>query len=354
MQLLINLRNLVMNHLAVVMHNHLKILHLEDNDADAELVARVLVKSGLSHTIVHANTREEFILALEAFIPDVILSDHSLASFNSREAFQLAHEFNPAIPFLLVTGAAPGECGVALIKEGAADYIVKKDLQRLPAAINIALENSRLEKEDIQKALRQQESERNEIGRELHDNINQVLAAAKLYVQSAIDHKEKNDELLRKGQEYILMAISEIRKLSHTLVTPSLREIPLVTAVTELMHDVRQTTQLQINFTPNNYFPEKITEECKLMFYRIIQEQVMNIIKYANASAVSIDLHSMEHLIVLKITDDGKGFNKVAHTEGIGLKNIRNRAAFYNGRIKITTEPGKGCSLAVYIPLKHK
>src|SRR6188474_1348292 len=127
------------------MSNPLRILHLEDLPEDADFVARALKKAGIEFEIVHAEDKNEFIKALREFSPDVILSDHSLPSFDSREALKLVKEMGLAIPFILVTATVSEEYAVNIIREGASDYILKDRLQRLPNAISGALEKYKLE-----------------------------------------------------------------------------------------------------------------------------------------------------------------------------------------------------------------
>jgi len=121
------------------MTHSIKILHLEDVQSDAELVERILKKSGIEFEKVLVDTREEFIHALHDFKPDVILSDHSLPAFNSLEALMLLKETNENIPFILITATVSEEFAVNVMKEGASDYVLKDRLQRLPSAIINAL-----------------------------------------------------------------------------------------------------------------------------------------------------------------------------------------------------------------------
>lgn len=133
------------------MDSILKILILEDSPDDADLIERELRKAGLDFSSTIVNQREEYETALHEVRPDVILSDHSLPSFNSLEALKLYHDsqraLNLAAPFILITGAVSEEFAVQCIKAGADDYILKDRLKRLPAAIQSAMEKSRIESE---------------------------------------------------------------------------------------------------------------------------------------------------------------------------------------------------------------
>jgi PAS domain S-box-containing protein len=125
----------------------IKILHLEDVQTDAELIARELKKENIDAEIIVVSDRTGFKKALENFNYDVILSDHSLASFNSVEALNMVKKAGITIPFILVTAAMTDEFAAKAMKDGASDYVLKDRLHRLPTAIINSMEKQRLENE---------------------------------------------------------------------------------------------------------------------------------------------------------------------------------------------------------------
>jgi PAS domain S-box-containing protein len=136
----------VKTHKDKTMDNRLiKVLHLEDLPDDAYLVERELRKSNLGFEIKVVDNQCEFEASLSEYVPDVIISDHSLPSFNSLTAMEILKKRNVKIPFILVTGAVSDEFAFQTMKQGAADYILKDRLHRLPAAILSALEKYRME-----------------------------------------------------------------------------------------------------------------------------------------------------------------------------------------------------------------
>jgi len=132
------------------MNRPLRILHLEDLPEDAELVGRALKRSGVECEIVHVDDKVNFVAALKEFAPDIILSDHSLPSFDSHEALKIIKELGISTPFILVTATVSEEYAVSIIKEGASDYILKDRLKRLPNAISSALDKYKIEQAHIQ------------------------------------------------------------------------------------------------------------------------------------------------------------------------------------------------------------
>src|SRR2546423_7285604 len=125
----------------------LRILLLEDVPADAAVVERHLTKSGLEFVSERVDTRARFEQALREFVPDIILSDHGLPGFDGSAALELVNERFPTLPVILVTGSLNEEKAVEFMKAGAADYILKDHLTRLPEAIQRAIRERRLRHE---------------------------------------------------------------------------------------------------------------------------------------------------------------------------------------------------------------
>lgn len=124
----------------------IKILLLEDNPDDARLISDVLKKENLQFELTLVDTKAQYVQKLTESPPEIILSDHSLPSFNSTEALELVKKTGLKIPFILVTGAVSEEFAVMIMKSGADDYVFKDRLQRLPSAILSALYKFRSDK----------------------------------------------------------------------------------------------------------------------------------------------------------------------------------------------------------------
>jgi signal transduction histidine kinase len=347
------------------MDQPLKILHLEDLAADAEIVDRVLRKAQFHFEKKVVAGKIDFILALRDFRPDIILSDHSLPAFNSLEALRITREENIPVPFILVTATVSEEYAVSVIKEGASDYILKDRLERLPNAVQNALDKRRAEDELLRQrdqqqklimetSIQVQEKEREEIGKELHDNINQILAAAKLYLDLGIQEEEDRVEALLNCYRNLNLAMEEIRQLSQSLVAPSLGGVGLDQALLKLTNNFPLSASLHLILDTHDYRGDITDENIKLTCYRITQVQLNNIVKHARAKNATVQLKKTGDYLELMIQDDGVGFDTAKNTGGIGLRNIKNRVAYYNGTVRIDSEPGKGCTLTVIIPLQSR
>lgn len=129
------------------MKQTLKILLLEDNIDDAELIQKLLTREKLNCEYRLVMNKSEFLRSLDEFGPDVILSDNSMPQFNSAEALQITRRRFQHVPFILVTGTVSEEYATEMIKQGADDYILKDRMKRLPAAIESSLTQRRALKE---------------------------------------------------------------------------------------------------------------------------------------------------------------------------------------------------------------
>jgi PAS domain S-box-containing protein len=194
-----------------------------------------------------------------------------------------------------------------------------------------------------------EENERQEIGRELHDSVNQVLAAARLYLAMAQKEMEKNNIYINinEADNLIDIAINEIRNLSHSLISPFLEDYGLLEALDHLTKTISATSRITVKKEIKNIDESLIPEKFRLAIYRIIQEQVNNILKYAKAKTVHLKLIRDHDKVMLSIQDDGVGFDTSVKSTGIGLMNIRTRASLFNGKVNIISSPGNGCELIV-------
>jgi DNA-binding NarL/FixJ family response regulator len=117
----------------------LRILLLEDNTADAALISHELQQSGMRILVTQVDSAESFTAALRSFAPDVVLSDHSLAQFDSQAALEVLREVRPTVPCIVITGAYAGGQAGAAIRAGAEDVILKAYTHGLEASISNAL-----------------------------------------------------------------------------------------------------------------------------------------------------------------------------------------------------------------------
>lgn len=224
------------------------------------------------------------------------------------------------------------------------DVSVLKDLE-----YKLTEEKLDRQKEISETVIRVQEKERTRIGHELHDNVNQILSTVKMFVDMLTPSGKEEKELKTKSLDYIMLAIEEIRKLSKELVVPQLKDNGLVESIRTLIDDIHLSNVIKIKFTHDTDI-DLLSAGKKVTLFRIVQEQMKNILKYSQAKQAEIFLQCRDHIAELCIRDNGVGFDPKQTHRGIGLSNIYERTRFYDGQVDIDSFPGKGCKLRVTIP----
>jgi signal transduction histidine kinase len=205
------------------------------------------------------------------------------------------------------------------------------------------------QKKIIRAVLHAQEIERNRIGQELHDNVNQLLTTTKLYLGLLEKSDEYRQDLVEKSKEFIDAAMQEIRLLSWQQVTPQ-KKADIKELIEELTKRLNESTGIGTKFHCRVSTHLAIDEDLKLNIYRIVQEQTNNILKYAAASQATITINENNGTVYLSIIDNGKGFDPLVKRNGIGISNIINRIESYNGEVILESSPGNGCKLEIRIP----
>ena len=245
-------------------------------------------------------------------------------------------------------------------------YIIRNEsgkAVRMIGSMQDVTEERRLQKEildgevkkksDVLNAiLEAQEKERNEISAELHDNVNQLLAAAMLFLKTASKQCGEQTTLIDQSLEYVNKAVSEIRSLSHSLNPGALKVNGLFYALSDFTKKITIPGKFEANLKADISFDEAlISQSLKLTLYRIVQESTNNILKHSGADDLLIYLACREKMVVLNITDNGSGFDVAKVKKGMGLVNIYSRAEHVGGTVDIISSPGNGCTIKIEVPL---
>jgi PAS domain S-box-containing protein len=213
--------------------------------------------------------------------------------------------------------------------------------------LRLAEERVEHQRQIARNTINTQEKERSDIGKELHDNVNQILASAKLFLSSPFLEGDEREKFTLKAAEHIHMAIEEIRQLSKSLVSPSAADLGIIETINDMIADIRWAQKIEINFNYAGIDEAELDYGLKLTIYRIVQEQMNNILKHAGASLINITIKEHGKKLILTIFDNGKGFDPQTKRRGIGLNNIVNRADVFNGKVDIQSAPGQGCMVRV-------
>lgn len=219
----------------------------------------------------------------------------------------------------------------------------------------IVEENVKKQKEITEAVISARENERQEIGKELHDNINQILSATKLCIEIAKTSDAHNRKaLLTKSTSNIKLAIEEIRKLSKNLETQSISDLGLCGSIRMLLEDTMGAKSIKFEFVHDEISESALNEKLKLNIFRIVQEQLNNIIKHSNATHAAVYMDGNTNEMELLISDDGQGFDISSQKMGLGIRNIIGRAELHQGTVTIDSAPGKGTRVKVLFHLNEE
>lgn len=254
-------------------------------------------------------------------------------------------EYSTALQKWIMGSIYPNDSGVSVYFRDITE------LKKLEAELQ---EQKRIEQLHLTAAaLEAQEKERNSIGQELHDNVNQILVGTSMLLSLINENPENIPRLLPLCMDYIKDAINENRKIAHKLVTPDIDKSGLLEQVRRLSETILEINNLKTVIKEDDYNETLLSRKQVISAYRIVQEQCTNILKHAKASNVIIELSTAGgKLFQMSITDDGQGVADNKKISGIGLGNIESRLSVLSGNMSIKTGPQQGFTLFVEMPLK--
>jgi len=362
----------------------LKILMLEDNEDDVLLIEHVLQQDNLAYDRVCVDTRPEFIEAITSFHPDIVLSDHGLPGFNSREALKLCLKVRPSMPFILVTGTVSDEYAVSCLREGADDYILKSNLSRLPSAIRAAVKRRRLErlKREARRTLRIQNdallkanSELDSFVYSVSHNLRGPLASVMGLLNVACGIENVPPQL---SSLHAMMA-SSMTKLDKTLkeiLDYSRNARNELQAEDVNWQDLIHSTLEQLNYLPLastavRHFRFDTTEPFYSDIGRlsvIFNNVLTNSLLYHNSGRplqLELEIQTSEHEAVITLTDNGIGIHdsvlphvcemffrgtESSQGAGLGLYIVQEIINRLGGALSVASIYGKGTTVTLHLP----
>lgn len=348
----------------------LHLLHIEDNPADHELVVRMLDRHDVPCRVTWVDTLEAFQDVVAEGGVDAVLADYHLAGFSGIDAWEWLREQARCMPFILISGAI-GEATVAdAMIRGVSDYVDKHHLQRLPIVLrrslafhearraeslaSLALEESRQRLLSLTEHLQVSiDRERADIAREIHDDIGGALAAVKLDL-SWLSRRLDDTEAQRHAQAALDMvehALGASQRIMRNL-RPAVLDQGLLPALEWLTQTFADRSGLNVRL--NGRLAREVPADPAMVVYRTAQEALTNVLKHAAASEVRLDISDLEGFLTLEITDNGRGATPadLARLEAFGLLGLKERAHSVGGWLDVATEPGRGLTLILSIPLE--
>ncbi|MAP55458.1 ATP-binding protein [Altibacter sp.] len=198
-----------------------------------------------------------------------------------------------------------------------------------------------------------QEAERLRIAKDLHDSLGGLLSTVKAHFSTVQREIEQLEQLNLTGKTNALIdeACLEVRRISHNMMPHALSLSGLKGAVEDIgeqLHEQGYEVTLELN-----KLPEKMDPTREIMIYRLLQEIISNIRKHAEAKSILIQIIGYNGNVNIIVEDDGKGFEQQRATErgGLGLKSINSRVQYLDGTIDWDTQPGRGTSITINIPI---
>lgn len=193
--------------------------------------------------------------------------------------------------------------------------------------------------------------ERNRIAREIHDSVGHALTAQTIQLNNTIafwqSEPTKAYQFLTEAKESVAIALQEIRHSVSTLRADPLQGKSLETAIALLVHEFSHHTKVIPQCITSFHNP--LSEEVTTTVYRIVQESLTNIAKHSGATEVVLYLQALPESLELMIKDNGKGFDPQQNTTGFGLQGMRERVAALGGKLEITSQSNRGCTIRVKI-----
>jgi two-component system, NarL family, sensor histidine kinase NreB len=212
-------------------------------------------------------------------------------------------------------------------------------------------EEARISKLIIKKLIEAKETEHKRLAQELHDGVGQSLFTISVALQAieSYVHEERLHTYIEEVRNELEKVMTDVKSYSYHLRPQSLDRLGLVATIESLVSTIRATNSgLSIDFFTN--VEERFPSTVEINLYRVIQEAIHNIVKYADAKEVRINLERIEGEILLFITDDGVGFDvSEVESRGLGLKHMQERIDQLDGEFDIDSAPGIGTKVSIRI-----
>lgn len=350
----------------------IRILHLEDSEADHQLTCRALKSSGMRFEIFRVDSLSHFIDSVRETHYDVILADYRLPGFTALDAWGAISTQATPPPFILLSGAIGESAAVSAIHLGISDFLHKDELGRLARVVHRALEVAHARTARIQAAIELEasekrlsefagylqtaiERERAAIAREIHDDIGGSLAAAKLDLSWISRHSTEPDMRahIDAATDMLQHALGASQRIMMNL-RPSILDQGLFPAIQWLASGFERRTGIKTVLNVNNEHLS-LAKAIELTAYRTAQEALTNISKYATCTQVEIDLSDAENVLTIEITDNGKGIapEELQNPGAFGIRGLTERARLVGGWLDVSTATGVGTSIILSVPLNQ-
>jgi signal transduction histidine kinase len=376
----------------------LRVLLVEDSQADALLLTRALERGGFAAITLRVDTPEAMERALVEQNWDFILCDHAMPCFDAPEALELVKRLNLDVPFIIVSGYIEEETAVSAMKAGAHDYIMKDRLARLVPAVerelreaevrrarreseaellraheqleqrveertadlraaNLKLERVIQERRRLENELLEiAENERRRIGFDLHDDLGQKLTGLSLMIKG-LEQKLANErhpclEEARRIQALMDDIIQFTHNLARQFSSLDVKGDDLSTVLKGLAANVKKMFGISCTFSLKGPLPD-LPQHTMMQLYKVAQEAVSNAIKHGKAAQVALLLHGEINQLTLTVRNDGIPFSQPAGAKNrMGLRIMQYRASTIGASLDIRPQDKSGTVVTCALPTK--
>ena len=248
-----------------------------------------------------------------------------------------------------------GTLGMVLLALSIFFFFVTYQKKMLKKQLELNETRAQQQEEILRNTISAQEKERKRIAQDLHDEVGAMLSVVKLNV-GRIEKKSEEQvakKLAAETKTYLDDVITQVRRISRSLLPPSLEKLGLFFAIEELCNWVNKSEQLRLECWKSGE-QYRFDSKKELAVFRIVQELLNNAIKHSEATNIYINSRfSPNNNLMISVTDNGLGFEmKEKMVTGLGLKNLESRTQIMDAKFKIKSTPGKGTTAVIYLDTK--
>lgn len=387
----------------------LRICVMDDDVDHLNLAARSLHQDFPKAEIVKVTDPVEFRAVLAARQPDAIISDYELRWSNGLDLFRQVRAVWPEVPFIIFTGTGSEAICAAAWQAGVTDYLIKSPLQyaNLSSVIRAAIERRQkalalarreeLSSRQREELLQQQEElqavneslerqieertrvserrarqlsllaseltkaeerERRRLAQMLHDDLQQMLVAARMHITAITPDASppRMLELIRHVDDLLDRSIRLSRNLTHRASPPVLYDAGLAPALEWLGRQVEEEHGLEVEVDCDDAAQPE-SQDTRILLYQACRELLFNVVKHAGTKRCKLAMHRAGNGDVqVSVCDEGKGFkeessDEIGKSDGFGLFSIRERLELIGGRMEIESITGEGSCVRLYAPV---
>lgn len=248
-----------------------------------------------------------------------------------------------------------GTLGMILLAAVIVFFFVAYQKRLLTKQLELNRIKSAQQDEIIRNTIAAQEKERKRIAQDLHDEVGAMLSVVKLNI-GRIEKKSENDtakNLAGETKSYVDDLIAQVRRISRSLLPPSLEKLGIYYAVVEFADWINKAGQIKVH-TWKSGGQFRFDDKQELAIFRIVQEIINNSIKHSEATKMTVNMKFSTKMVLVSLSDNGKGFNLgEKRNTGLGLKNLESRSQMIGAKFKIKSTPGMGTSAIICLNTKR-